>query len=202
MNNQSESFDKAYFENSENHFEIAKTIVAFSNTNGGLIYIGVNQKQKVKGVIPKNVTDDLKLIQLDLIKGIISLNIEEVLESNKYYFKLSVIKTDKPDVLSIEEKTNKFIAYIVVENQIIPAPMLLQYAWKYKEDNGNPPLTLTSEEESILNLISENPKLTITQLHKKSNLSINQIEYITVRLINWNFIRLTTTLEASFLERV
>ena len=80
--------------------------------------------------------------------------------------------------------------------------MLLQYAWKYKEDNGNPPLTLTSEEESILNLISENPKLTITQLHKKSNLSINQIEYITVRLINWNFIRLTTTLEASFLERV
>lgn len=202
MNNQSDFFDKAYFENSDNHFEIAKTIVAFSNTNGGLIYIGVNQKQKVKGVIPKNVIDDLKLIQLDLIKGIISLNLEEVLESNKYYFKLSVIKTDKPGVLAIEEKTNKFNAYIVVENQIIAAPMLLQYAWKYKEDNGNPPLTLTSEEESILNLISENPKLTITQLHKKSNLSINQIEYITVRLINWNFIRLTTTLEASFLERV
>lgn len=202
MNSQSDSLDKAYFENSDNHFEIAKTIVAFSNTNGGLIYIGVNQKQKVKGVIPKNVLDDLKIVQLQLVKGIISLNIDEILESNKYYFKLSVHKTDKPGAQAIEEKTNKYNAYIFVENQIITAPMLLQYAWKYKEDNGNPPLTLTSEEEIVLNLISENSKLTITQLHKKSNLSMNQIEYITVRLINWNFIRLTSTLEASFLERV
>jgi len=202
MNSQSDSLDKAYFENSDNHFEIAKTIVAFSNTNGGLIYIGVNQKQKVKGVIPKNVLDDLKIVQLQLVKGIISLNIDEILESNKYYFKLSVHKTDKPGAQAIEEKTNKYNAYIFVENQIITAPMLLQYAWKYKGDNGNPPLTLTSEEEIVLNLISENSKLTITQLHKKSNLSMNQIEYITVRLINWNFIRLTSTLEASFLERV
>ncbi len=202
MNSQSDSLDKAYFENSDNHFEIAKTIVAFSNTNGGLIYIGVNQKQKIKGVIPKNVFDDLKIIQLNLIKGIVSLNIEELLESNKYYFKLSVTKTDTPGVQAIEEKTNKYNAYIFVDNQIITAPMLLQNSWKYKEENGNPPSNLTSEENSILNLITENSKLTITQLHKKSNLPINQIEYITVRLINWNFIRLTTTLEASFLERV
>ena len=101
----------------------AKICVAFANTYGGSIFIGVNEKGKLMGVNPE---PELRLITEvhEFIDG--QLNIETVVHLVKHYciIEVKVAKADIPLLIKRNEGTKVF--YYRVESNTVEANKIIE----------------------------------------------------------------------------
>ncbi|MBI1837967.1 MAG: ATP-binding protein [Flavobacteriia bacterium] len=188
------------FENIDFVDEIIETIVAFANTSGGIIQIGKSRKGKIKGIEPTSVLKELnKAIKTQIQPEIII--VEHVKEEG---FRL-VVELDISESLTkgitVKNKLSKYTPYVRVENENLKASSILVKVWKFQKHNNIVPL-LSLDEKRVLDIIADSSLISLNQIYKKVNLPRKTFEYILVRLINWNLLRLNVTKQATFLERI
>lgn len=191
-----------FFESCSNQIEIAQTIVAFANTEGGLIYLGKSKKGKTIGVLPTEVKKEISEIIETYTNGIIKFSLLEKLDKFKYYIELKIEKLQNGGGIFINPISNKKESFIRCNNENIKTPTLQIEIWKYKAKKTFTYSELTIEEKEILNFFQENNVISLSQIHKKSTLNFSKNESILIRLITRNLLRLTTNREGSFLERL
>lgn len=202
MNLNSEILEQAFFENSENKIEISKTIVAFSNTNGGVLFIGKNSKGKTIGILPSKVKEDLIDLFDNYFDGEIKYHINEQLEKFKFFIEITILKKKESFVSCIYPVNQTKCCYIRSEGVNIKASNIQLSVWKYKIKNVSQPKELSDDESMILNLVIQNAPISISKIFKKSTFDINKTENILVRLISWDLLTLKSNLGGSFLERL
>lgn len=190
----------AYFQTVDNNKDIAKTIVAFSNTSGGVLYIGKNSNGKVIGVFPTLELERLSnILSLHTI-GTLNFKINQLEEKSKLFIELIISESEEKGVKFVDVGSKEKSTYIFDGEKSILAPHLQVLAWKFQSINSIVPERIAKDENDLLKLIKENPGITITQAQKKSNLTIAQFEYNVVRLINWKLVCVKTSNNGSFLE--
>ena len=70
---------------------------------------------------------------------------------------------------------------------------MVEDVWKFKRLNVVKPINLSPAEKTMLDLIHSNSKISLTKIHKKSNLSFSEIDRVLVRLISWDYIVMEMT---------
>jgi len=170
--------------------KIAKTLVAFANTNGGRLLIGVKDNGKIKGCRPSEerhmlefATDEYCFPKLDIKYQEWIINKKQVLEviisegSNKPYFAVNFNK--------------KKTAYIRILDEVIPMHPVLYKSVKSKKIITEKIFEYTSIEKNILNFINNNNDTEFCEINAISKITKYKTEWILADFINFDLIRIS-----------
>jgi len=183
-----ESDTVCLFENSDNSLEVVQSLTALANTEGGFLLVGVKKNGKICGVLPgieRNTLIEIigKHSSPDFVYSVI-----EIQEGVRLYIEVHVDKSLNSPIY-FKNKSNSEI-YIRRNCKTIKANKIIENILRFKNINGNKPNELSIDEFNIVELIRNEKEISLTQLHKKSNLPINVVDYILVRLVTWGIIDL------------
>lgn len=182
---------QAFVQNLDDSFEIAKTLVAFANTNGGKLVVGLKPNGKIVGIFPDSEIKKLKNITKKCLPEI-SYHIEVKEVNFRLILIVNIEKSLAPPHFLINEQ-NKKVTYIRADDQNVLANKICIQAWKYKDQNGELPNMFSPEESKIIEIIKSISGISLSQIYKKSDKGIDTIDYCLVRLINWNIIQMKIT---------
>ena len=182
---------QSFFENTDDVLEIARTLVAFSNCDGGVLLIGLKKNGKIVGVDPQNELLNISLILQENCEANMTISSRIFQEKVRIVLEISVLLgNEKPYKVISDSKKEVFIRK---ENRNILANKMQEDVWKFKRLNVVKPINLSPAEKTMLDLIHSNSKISLTKIHKKSNLSFSEIDRVLVRLISWNYIVMEMT---------
>lgn len=179
----------------QNPRKIAKSMVSFANTEGGVLLIGVRDNGSIAGV----KTED-EIHMLDLAAGFhckpeITYHAEEIVVDGKLVIKATIPKgTDKPYYARGED--DKWWVYVRVNDKCILAS---KTSVDFMRNQQRPAkVTLGKLEQSILSFIGQREKSTLADICKKFNLGKRRASRILVDLMRLQAIRSHTTEKAEF----
>ena len=182
---------QSFFENTDDVLEIARTLVAFSNCDGGVLLIGLKKNGKIVGVDPQNELLNISLILQENCQPHMKISSRIFQEKVRIVLEILVLSgNEKPYNVIYNSKKEVFIRK---ENRNILANKMVEDVWKFKRLNEVKPINLAPAEKTMLDLIHSNSKISLTKIHKKSNLSFSEIDRVLVRLISWNYIVMEMT---------
>ncbi len=178
-----------FFSGIEDEVEIAKTIAAFSNSNGGTILLGVKKNGKIIGLNPLTAEKDFQNIMLKLCKPMVVYTSELIEKDLKFVLRVIIPEySEKP--ISV---TNQDEIYIRAENQNLKANKILLKVWKLEHLNSIKSKILTEDQKQIFELIKLFPEISLSQLYRKSQLSLKTVDRIVSDLIFSEFIEMKLT---------
>ncbi len=177
------------FKQTVNNFhKIAKTLVAFANTQGGRLLIGVKDNGKISGINPQ---EELYMIDYAAKK----LSIPEI----KYFFDVHSYKNkqvleiivpesiQKPHYALDTDKQKK--VFIRVKDNTRLATKTMVEVMKASRPTSKPLRFRYAEtEEKIIRLLRKYPKLTLFEIAEKLNIPYYRIRRILVVLIVMNVV--------------
>ena len=177
--------------------KIARTLVAFANTDGGRLLIGVKDNGKVTGINPEE--------EFHIIKGAAELFCKPVVE-----FDSQIWQDDHKLVLEIivppsakkphkaKDENNNWKTYIRRADHTLLANKILIGVWKAKKKKVEKPQKFTEEESLLLENIRNFQPITLSKLYRKTELKKSLIDKLLIRFISWDIIEMEITAEGTF----
>lgn len=163
--------------------KIAKSISAFSNTEGGRLLVGVKDNGKIAGVRSEE--------EIYMIEAAAKMYcIPEVNISNKIFrvqgkdvLEVSIEESKNKPVCAIDEN-NKPWAYVRINDENILADTVFLNRWKHNKQEEKVIVTYSEREKYLLDILSKNKELTLNQCSR-----LSRIPRITTSRLLADFIR-------------
>lgn len=174
--------------------DLAKVAVSMANNKGGSIFLGINSKGKLIGILPE---PEIKLIEeiYNFVEG--KIVFESVLHQIKHYLilEISISKVELP--LKLKTQKGSFYYFRVGDetleaNKIIASYLNLR---KYKKS-----IVLTSEHLILLELMEVKRNLSL--LYKSVNLKQKSVDSLLSELIYLNKVMISIVDKTLFYSKV
>ena len=163
--------------------KIAKSISAFSNTEGGRLLVGVKDNGKIAGVRSE---EEIYMIeaaakmycipQVNISNKIFRVQGKDILE-------VSIEECKNKPVCAIDEN-NKAWAYVRIKDENILADTVFLNRWKHNKQDEKVFVTYSEREKHLLDILSKNKELTLNQCSR-----LSKIPRITTSRLLADFIR-------------
>ncbi len=169
--------------------KIARTLVAFGNTDGGRLLIGVKDNGKIAGINPEE--------EFHMIQGAVELYCSPVLnfesriwqEEMKLVLEI-IIEPNANHVFRAQDEEGNWKFYIRRNDQTLIANKIVQKVWKLEQNAINKPSIFGEKELIILKLIKESTPITLSKLYRISQLNKSSIDQIVSLLVYWQMINM------------
>ncbi len=169
--------------------KIARTLVAFANTDGGRLLIGVKDNGKIVGCNPEE--------EFHMIEGAAQLYCKPALEFQSqvhqegYRMVLEIIVDAnlKRPFRALDEE-GKWKSYFRKDDNTLLVNKILFKVWQYQARKTARPEKFGDEELSLLQLLNTSDVLTLSQLYKRSDLSMKSVDHWLALFICWNLVEL------------
>ncbi len=168
--------------------KIAKTLVAFANSKGGILLVGVKDNGKIAGI-----RTDEEVFMIESAANIFSrpkikyevkswnINGKQVLEIKINEGKLKPYYAKNYD--------NRWKSYIRVNDQNFLANRVLNRYWKEK-NNRKVKIKYSREVEFLLDYLNDYNDITFTEFRKRADISKKRAENILVDLLILEIIKI------------
>lgn len=179
----------------QNPYKIAKSMVSFANTKGGILLIGVKDNGKISGVNPEEEYHMIELAANFYSKPIVQFNVESHIIEGKKILQVNIpIGNNQPYYAKGEDE--KWWVYVRVnDNCILASKTTVDFMHSLKKETK---ITMGKIELGILNYLKENNKVTQKELCKLFNLGNRRVGRILVNLMKAQAIRSHTFEKAEF----
>lgn len=166
--------------------KIAKTLVAFANTTGGNLLIGVKDNGRVVGI-----KTDEEFYMIDsaanlYCKPAINIVPTKHIIDGKTILKVWVEKHSQPCYAN--DENDKWIAYIRIHDQNIRANKILIEVWKRKAKPVGTFIEYSKIEKELINFLSDNDTSPISKIIKALHVTHKIAEKVLINLICLNII--------------
>jgi predicted HTH transcriptional regulator len=179
----------------QNPRKIAKSMVSFANTEGGVLLIGVRDNGSIAGIKSEEEVHMLELAASFHCKPEVTYRIQEISIEGKTILNVYIPKgKDKPYYSRGED--DKWWVYVRVKDKCILASKTT-VDFMRSQDKATQ-LSLGKLEQGILRFIAENEKTTLPEICKQFNLGKRRSSRILVDLMKLQAIRSHTTEKAEF----
>ncbi|MBL6964162.1 MAG: ATP-binding protein [Bacteroidetes bacterium] len=177
---ESQSLDFKY--NINDSRKIAKSLVAFSNTNGGTLLVGIRDNGSIAGI-----TSDEELFMLEAAANFYS--------RPEIEFDSKIWRLDHKNVLEVkisaspikphfaENEDKKWMAYIRVNDNNILANKVLLKVWEREQGQMGIYLKYRKREEMLLKALEQNREMNFKQVQNHIKLPKYIVENILANLI-------------------
>lgn len=180
------------------HEKIAKEIIAFANTNGGVIIFGINDNGKIYGVeSEKEITELLNETNLNYCEPPVEIKLSYIeLKNNEIVVAEIPTSNQKPhriqdykSQLSLSEAQ----VYIRVNDKSIPASKeMIKLLQTKATERKLEKYSIGKNEKIVFEYLSENDFITSKQLSKLANLSSRRASRTLINLVRANILAIHT----------
>ncbi|MBS4013869.1 MAG: ATP-binding protein [Bacteroidetes bacterium] len=140
--------------------KIARTLVAFANTDGGKLLIGVKDNGVIAGVRTEEEYHMIESAAELYCKPEIDFAFRSWNIDGKKILEIDVPKANVRPFYALSED-DRWMAYVRVKDEnILAAPVQLKY-WKRLQQPQGTIIKYSQNEEILLKFLSENPSITI-----------------------------------------
>ena len=164
--------------------KIARTLVAFANTDGGSLLIGVKDNGKITGINPEE--------EFHMIEGAATLfckpavAFETKVWQEDFRLVLEVIVPANPQRNhTAKDEDDKWKVYIRREDNTVLANKILIQVWNFQRKGIQKPQELSDEAIQVLKELEKQPDLTLSKLYRLVNLPKNRVDYWLALFVYW-----------------
>jgi predicted HTH transcriptional regulator len=171
-----------------NKNKIAKSIVSFANHKGGVLLIGVKDNKTIAGINPEEEMYMLEMIADFYCKPPLKLDMKTHQIGEKYILECMVPEgKDKPYFCKDEDE--KWWVYIRVKDESLRASKVVMDFLKTQKNEKPTILNYTQNEKMLLDYLSDNHRITLSEFQKLVNISRRRATRILVTLLKYGVIR-------------
>ncbi|MCU0391816.1 MAG: ATP-binding protein [Thermoflexibacter sp.] len=165
--------------------KIMKEVVAFANTEGGKLLIGVDDNGSIAGL--KHVLEEefvLKEAIAKYCKPAIKYDISKVLVSpNRFVLVFHIYPSEvKPIFLIYNFKTNIGKAYVRVKDKSIQASKEMRQILKARSKNADTYLQYGENQHRLMQYLAQNPSINVETFSKVADISPKEASDILVKM--------------------
>lgn len=169
--------------------KIARTLVSFANTRGGVILIGVKDNGTICGVDPEEEKHSLGQAAAFYCDPAVKVKYEEIETDDGTVLKVIVPESrQKPHFAKV--KDNDWRGYVRVQDTSVQTSKLVNKTLASETPQQFEPLPLDRHENLVLDYLAKNPRITLKQYTKLANLSERRAYRILVKLVIHGYLRL------------
>lgn len=183
----------------EDQRKIARTLVAFANSDGGRLLIGVKDNGKIAGINPEE--------EFHMIQGAAELYCNPVLsfESRIWQEEMKLvleiyIEPNANHIFRAQDEEGNWKFYIRRKDQTLIANKIVQKVWKLEQNTIKKPSIFGENELIILKLMKEFSPITLSKLYRISELNKSTIDQIVSLLVYWKMITMIFKEDGVFYE--
>ncbi len=162
--------------------KIARTLAAFSNTDGGRLLIGVKDNGAIAGVRSEEEFYMVQAASELFTKSVVPLQVKEWSIEKKTVLEIIIIP-DKKHLIKAPGKDGTFKVFIRVNDENLPVNGVWLKAW-HMRNSGQGVLVRFSEKEKLLfSYLESNPFITLSKFCRLADLSHKIVENILASFI-------------------
>jgi predicted HTH transcriptional regulator len=162
--------------------KIAISLVAFANTDGGRLLLGIRDNGSIAGVSSEEEYYMAEAAARLYSKPPIPFHVHLWKAEGKTVLEINVHKSiDRPHLA--QDDKGKWLAYIRIDDQNILAPKILLDVWRQQKNPQGVRIRYTAEEQAALSLLQENQNLCLAQYARQAKIPKWKLEKILVKLI-------------------
>jgi predicted HTH transcriptional regulator len=181
----------------EDQKKIARTLVAFANTDGGSLLIGVKDNGKVSGINPEE--------EFHMIEGAAKLYCRPEIkfeskiwqENLRLVLEIKVEKNFDRNSMA-QDDDGKWKIFIRKDDHTLLANKILIKIWNLEKKGIPKPQQFGDEELAFLKLFQTKEKKTLSNLYKISKLAKNRIDFLLAIFVYWKIITMEISEEGTF----
>lgn len=177
--------------------KIARSLVAFANTDGGRLLIGVKDNGSISGVRSEEEKHMIQTASEMFCNPNVYFQAKEWNINGKTILEVIVPKS-KYHKHKAPDHNNIYKVYIRVKDQNIIADSILLKIWKYQNNKQEIKITFTDSEMFLLKYLNENKKITIKEFIKEAKINKKEAEKILVNFTLMNLVKLEITEKVIF----
>ena len=163
--------------------KIAKSISAFSNTEGGRLLVGVKDNGKIAGVRSEEEIYMIEAAAKMYCTPEVNISNKIFRVQGKDVLEVSIEESKNKPVCAIDEN-NKPWAYVRINDENILADTVFLNRWKHNKQEEKVIVTYSEREKYLLDILSKNKELTLNQCSR-----LSRIPRVTTSRLLADFIR-------------
>ena len=172
--------------------KIARTLVAFANTDGGRLLIGVKDNGSISGIRSEEEKYMIQIAAEMYCQPVVDFEAKEWSVNGKTVLEVIVPKS-KYHKHRAPDHNNLYKVYTRVKDQNILADGILLKIWKYQNNKQNIRVTFSDAEMFLLKYLNENEKITIKEFVQKAEINRREAERIIVNFTVINMVKYEIT---------
>lgn len=172
--------------------KIARTLVAFANTDGGRLLIGVKDNGSISGIRSEEEKYMIQTAAEMYCQPVVDFEAKEWNVNGKTVLEVIVPKS-KYHKHRAPDHNNLYKVYTRVKDQNILADGILLKIWKYQNNKQNIRVTFSDAEMFLLKYLNENEKITIKEFVQKAEINRREAERIIVNFTVINMVKYEIT---------
>jgi len=172
--------------------KIARTLVAFSNTDGGRLLIGVKDNGAIAGVRSEEEYFMVDGAARIYCKPEVEFKVREWQVEGRKVVEVIIKRGDHKPYLAQDSEGN-WIAYIRQDDQNFKANKILLKVWERQKRGYNTTVRFRGAERALLTYLEIHPIITVSKFRRLAGLSLNQAEKILLDFIMIELLRMEHT---------
>jgi predicted HTH transcriptional regulator len=177
--------------------KIARTLAAFSNTDGGKLLVGVKDNGAIAGVRSDEEFYMVEGAAQLYCRPAVDFATREWTVDGKTVLEIDIPKSNNGPC-SAPDKDGKWMVYIRVHDQNLLANTVLLRVWQLKNRKKGIIIRYTDKEKMLLDYLDKNGEITLTKFRKIAGISRKVAEKVLVDLITLKIIRMEITEKSIF----
>ena len=157
--------------------KIARTLVAFSNTDGGKLLIGVKDNGKIAGIRSEEEYHMLEAAADLYCRPVIPFEVQKWTILGKTILEVDIARADKRPCLAQNEH-ERWLAYLRVADQNLLANRIMMKVWQKEKRKKGIFLEYSNAEKLLLDYLKTNDYITLSKFCRISKVRLQQAEEI------------------------
>jgi len=162
--------------------KIARTLSAFSNTEGGRLLIGVKDNGRISGIRSEEEYYMLESAASLYCKPEIRFESRNHSIEGRNILEIYIPPVSKKPVYA-QQEDKRWMAYIRVGDQNALAGIVQLQVWKEKHKSHGPLLSYTRKEEILLHTLEQQPGISLSRLQRDTGFPRNKLVNLLTKLV-------------------
>jgi predicted HTH transcriptional regulator len=176
--------------------KIAKSLVAFANTNGGRLLIGVKDNGKVAGIRTDEEYYMVESAAKIFSNPAIPFTTKEWFSEGKTVLEISVSASEKKPHYAKDEN-GKWLAYIRIEDENVLAHKIQLEIWKKLKSQNGIYFKYSDDEKFLVEYLQENNTITFSKFIRLGHISRKKAEDVLSNFIIMDVVKIVSTREGT-----